>query len=106
MYFFKSKKSVEVQDWFSPLINTFFDVTSAMDDKVSGLRIFQSFLHHINSISTYKHSLFSPRPKCALFTSTLKIFCITIVFDFSRDKYNTKEKLETVVMQTFGGYCP
>ena len=30
-------------------------------------------------------------------------FCITTVFDFSCDDCNTKEKLETMVMQNFGG---
>ena len=29
--------------------------------------------------------------------------CITIVFDFSGDACNTQEKLETIVMQNFGG---
>ena len=29
-------------------------------------------------------------------------FCITIVFDFSWDDYNTQEKLETMVMQILG----
>ena len=41
MHFFKSRKSVEVQDRFATLTYTFFDVTSATDDKVSGLWIFQ-----------------------------------------------------------------
>ena len=31
-------------------------------------------------------------------------FCISTVFDFSWDHYNTQEKLETMVMQSFGGY--
>ena len=30
--------------------------------------------------------------------------CISIVFDFSWDHCNTQEKLETMVMQKFGGY--
>ena len=30
-------------------------------------------------------------------------FCITTVFDFSWDDYNTQEKLETMVMQILGG---
>ena len=29
-------------------------------------------------------------------------FCITTVFDFSWDDYNTQEKLETMVMQILG----
>ena len=33
----------------------------------------------------------------------LKLF-ISIVFDFSWDHCNTQEKLETMVMQKFGGY--
>ena len=32
-----------------------------------------------------------------------KKICITIVFDFSWDDCNTQEKLETMVMQNFGG---
>ena len=30
-------------------------------------------------------------------------FCISIVFDFSCEDCNTQEKLETMVMQNFGG---
>ena len=33
----------------------------------------------------------------------LPIFCMCIVFDFSWDHCNTQEKLETSVMQNFGG---
>ena len=33
----------------------------------------------------------------------LKQKCIIIVFDFSRDDFNTREKLETMVMQNLAG---
>ena len=45
----------------------------------------------------------------AIFTETVMPlvyppqFCITIVFNFSWDDCNTQEKLETMVMQKFGG---
>ena len=29
--------------------------------------------------------------------------CIIIGFNFSWDNYNTQEKLETIILQTFGG---
>ena len=38
-----------------------------------------------------------------IFFLDLKLF-ISIVFDFSWDHCNTQEKLETMVMQKFGGY--
>ena len=48
-----------------------------------------SFIHHFH----IDHNAPSLPPK----------FCITIVFYFSWDNCNTQEKLETMVMQNFGG---
>ena len=49
------------------------------------------------------NSPFSYRVQCTSFTSPPPKFCITIFFDFSWDDSNTQEKLETMVMQNFGG---
>ena len=66
-------------------------------DQVKGQRIIWNQTVLILYFHIYHNArcLPSPPPK--------KKFCLTIVFDFSRDDCNTQEKLEKMVMQNLGG---
>ena len=69
-------------------ITTYATVTVCIETQQEYLNFENSFIHHFH----IDHNAPCLPPK----------FCITIVFYFSWDDYNTQEKLETMVMQNLG----